>query len=337
MKFTDGKNVFKSFAVVLAFVLLLSLVLVGCGQKGASTKSAAKDDFPTKPVQNIVSWAAGGSSDMSQRLIASYIGKYLGQTMIVVNKPGGGAVPGTTEIAKSKPDGYTVGMNWYASYVLRPYILKVPYKLDDFEYICGFLRQRNAIAVRADSPFKTLDDLVKFAKANPNKLTFSGCPTASWQHLAGMDFNQKAGIETQFVPNDGGRPSVVALLGGHVDYIVGQPAEFKGELDAKQIRVLAALEKERIPILPDVPTATELGYKVAHPHMAILVAPKGVPADRIKKIHDAYKKVLEDPEFLKVAQKSGLEVEYKSGADVKKEMDELDDLYKVLVPKVLKK
>lgn len=274
---------------------------------------------------------------MSQRLVASFIAKYLGQTMVVVNKPGGGAVPGTTEIGRAKPDGYTVGMNWYASYVLRPHILEVPYKINDYEFILGFLRQRNAIAVRADSPFKTLEDLIKYAKENPNKLTFSGCPTASWQHLAGMDFNQKAGIETLFVPNDGGRPSVVALMGGHLDYIVGQPAEFKGELDAKKIRVLAVLEKKRIPMLPDVPTAIELGYKVAHPHMAILVAPKGIPADRIKKIHDAYKAVLQDQEFLKIAAKSGLEVEYMSGAEVKEEIDELNALYKDLVPKVLKK
>lgn len=335
MNGTKGRNFRKLGIMTLALLFLLTM-LAGCSQKAAAPVPA-KDDFPTKPVQNIVSWAAGGSSDMSQRLISSFIGKYLGQSMIVVNKPGGAAVPGTTEIAKAKPDGYTVGMNWYASYVLRPHILKVPYKIDDYEFILGFMRQRNAIAVRADSPFKTLDDLVKYAKANPNKLKFSGSPTASWQHLSGMDFNQKAGIQTQFVPYDGGRPSAVALLGGHLDYIVGQPVEYKGELDAKQIRVLAAVEKQRIPMIPDVPTAIELGYNVAHPHMAILVAPKGISPERIKKIHDAYKAVLTDKEFIKIAKQTGLEIEYMSGADVKKEIDELNAIYGKLVPQVLKK
>lgn len=339
MKFFGGKIDKRSVALVLALVMLVSAMFIGCSQKSAqpAAQQPKEDDFPTKPIQNIVSWAPGGSSDMSQRLIGSFIGNYLGQSMIVVNKPGGAAVPGTTEIGKAKPDGYTVGMNWYASYVLRPYILEVPYKTEDYEFILGFMRQRNAIAVRSDSPFKTLDDLVKYAKENPNKLKFSGSPTASWQHLAGMHFNQVAGIETQFVPYDGGRPSAVALMGGHLDYIVGQPAEYKGELDAGQIRILAAVEKERISWLPDIPTAIELGYNVAHPHMAILVAPKGIPAERVKKIHDAYKAVLEDKDFLAMAEKSGLEIEYKSGVDVKKEIDELNTIYKDLVPKVLKK
>jgi len=335
MKLMNGKKSIKSVVMLLALVLLLSVALVGCG--GQKSTEPQEDNFPTKPIQNIVSWSPGGSSDMSQRLVSSFIGKYLGQSMVIVNKPGGAAVPGTTEIAKAKPDGYTVGMNWYASYVLRPHILDVGYKTEDFEFILGFMRQRNAIAVRSDSPFQTLDDLVAYAKEHPNELKFSGSPTASWQHLAGMDFNQKAGIETQFVPYDGGRPSAVALVGGHLDYIVGQPAEFKGELEAGQIRVLCVLEKERIEMLPDVPTAIELGYNVAHPHMAILVAPKGIPAERIKKIHDAYKAVLEDEEFLSVAAKSGLEIDYQSGEEVKKEIEELDAIYAKLVPQVLEK
>lgn len=255
----------------------------------------------------------------------------------LVNKPGGAAVPGTTEIARSRPDGYTVGINWYASFVLRPYVLEVPYKTEDFEFILGMVRQRNVFAVRSDSPFKTLKDLVEFAKQNPNKLRFSGSPTASWQHLSGMHFNQVAGIQTQFVPYDGGRPSVVAMLGGHIEYIVGQPAEWSGELKAGQIRILASIEKERMPALPDVPTLLELGYPVAHPHMMVIVAPKGVPKDRIKTIHDAYKQTIQSEEFKALAEKMVLEVEYKSPADVLKEVQDLQAVYSKLVPSILKK
>lgn len=318
---------------VLSLLMLVSVMLPTYLQS-AQTKEEA---FPTKPIQNIVAWAAGGSSDMSQRLVANYITKYLGQPMVIVNKPGGAAVPGTTEIARSKNDGYTIGMNWYASFVLRPYLLKVPYKIEDYTFMLGMVRQRNVVAVRADSPFKTLKDLIDYAKKNPKKLLFSGSPTASWQHLAGMHLNQIAGMETQFVPYDGGRPSAVALLGGHIDYIVGQPVEFSAELKAGQIRMLAALENERIPMVPDVPTATELGYKVAHPHMMIIVGPAGIPANRVKKIQDAYKAVLEDKGFIKTADDMGLEVEYKSGEEVIKEILQLDAVYKALVPTVLKK
>lgn len=312
------------------FLMMLALVMLPASSHGAEA-------FPTKPIQNIVAWAPGGSSDMAQRLVANYITKYLGQPMVIVNKPGGAAVPGTTEIARSKPDGYTIGMNWYASFVLRPYLIKVPYKIEDYTFMLGMVRQRNVVAVRSDSPFKSLKDLIDFGKKNPKKLTFSGTATASWQHLAGMHLNQIAGMETQFVPFDGGRPASVALLGGHVDYMVGQPVEFSAELKAGQFRILAALENERIPMVPDVKTATELGYKVAHPHMMIIIGPAGIPADRVKKIQDAYKAVLADKEFLKKADDMGLEVEYKSGEEVKNEILQLDGVYKALVPTIIKK
>lgn len=336
MKHMNWKKSVKSLGMLLAVVLLLSVMLAGCSQQKAA--APPKDEaYPTKPLQNIVSWAAGGSSDMSQRMVASFIGKYFGQSMVIINKSGGAAVPGTVEISKSPKDGYTIGMNWYASFVLRPYLLDVPYKMDDFTFILGMARQRNTIAVKADSPFKTLQDLVDYAKKNPKKLKFSGSPTASWQHLAGMDFNRKAGIETQFVPFDGGRPSAIALLGGHIDYIVGQPMEFAGELKEGSIRCLAALETTRIPDFPSVPTATELGFPVAHPHMMIIVGPAGMPPDRVKKIHDAYKAVLEDKDFLKIAKDMGLEIEYKSGEAIKKEMQELAPIYQKLVAEVVKK
>jgi tripartite-type tricarboxylate transporter receptor subunit TctC len=316
---------------VLFLLILVAMLLP------ASSQSAQTEEFPTKPIQNIVSWAGGGSSEMSQRLIANYITQYLGQPMVVVLQPGGAGVPGTASIGTSKNDGYTIGMNWYASFVLRPYLLQVPYKIEDYTIILGMVRQRLVVAVRADSPFKTLNDLIDFAKKNPKKLICSGGPTATWQLLASNHLNQIAGIETRFVPYDGGRPAAVAMLGGHVDYIVALPTDFSPELKSGQFRVLAALENERIPKLPDVPTATELGYKVAHPHMMIIIGPAGIPADRVKKIHDAYKAVMADKGFLKSADDMELEVEYRTGEEVKKEMLQLDAEFKVLIPTLFKK
>jgi tripartite-type tricarboxylate transporter receptor subunit TctC len=321
-------------ALLLALVMVLSVLLTGCSQKAATP---AKEEYPTKPLTNIVAWAAGGSSDLSQRAAANVIAKYFGQSMVVVNKPGGATIPGTTEIARAKPDGYTIGVGFYASFVLRPNVLDVSYKIDDFTYIIGMVRQRNCIAVRADSPFKTLPELVEYAKKNPNKLKFSAGTTASWQHVIGIDFNQKAGIETQFVPYDGGRPASVALLGGHVDFLVGQTLEFAAELKAGQFRVLAMFEKERSRELPNVPTAIELGYQVYHPQMMVIVGPKGMPADRVKKIHDAYQKVLQDPEFKKMVNDIGMEIEYMPGEQAKKEILELDPIYKKLLPQITKK
>ncbi|QDR83391.1 tripartite tricarboxylate transporter substrate binding protein [Sporomusa termitida] len=333
MKFMHGNKGVSLLVSLAALVLTLAVFLTGCSQQAAP----AKEEYPTKPIQNIVPWAAGGAVDMSQRLTANFMPKYFGQSMVVVNKTGGAAVPGTAEVAKAKPDGYTIGMNTYGSFVLRPHLVDVPYKIDDYTYIMGMVRQRLVLAVKADSQFSTLQDLVDYAKKNPNQLKFSGCPTASLQHLVGMDFNQKAGTQSQFVPYDGGRPSAVALIGGHLDYIVVQPLEIINEVRSGQIRILAALEKTRIPNLPDVPTASELGIPVAHPHMMIIIGPAGMPEDKVKKIHDAYRAIMEDPEFQKMAKDAGLEIEYKPGEEVKKEIVEMNRMYKELVPKVLNK
>lgn len=331
MRNVNENKTARLVAMLVAFVLMLTVLLTGCSQNAAQPK----EEYPTKPLQNIIAWAPGGALDMSQRLAANYMPQYFGQSMVVVNKAGGAAVTGTAEIAKAKPDGYTIGMNTYGSFVLRPHLVEVPYKIEDYTYILGMVRQRFVLAVKGDSQFKTLQDLIDYAKKHPNELKFSGCPTASVQHLIGMDFNHKAGTQSQFVPYDGGRPSAMGLLGGHLDYIIVQPLEVVNELKSGQLRILAAFAKTRIPDFPDVPTATELGIAVDHPHMMMIIGPAGIPADRVKKIHDAYKALMQDPEFLKKAKDAGLEVAYKPGEEVKKEIIEMNKLYKELVPRVL--
>ncbi|MBC7292741.1 MAG: tripartite tricarboxylate transporter substrate binding protein, partial [Thermoleophilia bacterium] len=232
-----------SRAVGIVALVVAACLMAGCSG-GAPAQNKPKEgektsgaDWPTKPIQCIVPWAAGGSSDMSQRMVASLIQPHLGTSMVVVNKPGGGSIPGTAEIAKAPADGYTIGQVWYATFALRPYVVDVPYKTEDYEFILGMVRQRNVIAVRADSPYKTLDDLIKAAKANPGKLTYGSPGAASWQHMAGVHFCKVAGIQCTHVPYDGGRPATVALMGGHIDFLVGQPPEFVSEYKAGQIRV----------------------------------------------------------------------------------------------------
>jgi tripartite-type tricarboxylate transporter receptor subunit TctC len=329
----------RYWLVSVVFLVCLS-ILAGCSQPASPPssnggKSESTEEYPNKPVEIIVSWAPGGSTDLTARLISSLITPHLGQSLVTVNRPGGATVPGHTEIAQAEPDGYTIGLSWYAAYSLRTNTLECPYTIDDVEYILGLVRQRNVIAVRKDSPFQTLDDLVKYAKEHPGELTFSTPGASSWQHMIGAHFNQVAQIETTHVPYDGGRPAAVAAIGGHVDYVVGQPAEFYAELESGDIRMLAAMEKERIPAVPDIPTATELGYEVAHPHMLIIVAPKGVPQDRIQKIHDSIKAVVETEEFNTLATNMNLEVEYMPGEEVEKEVRELHALYAELAPLIL--
>ena len=319
--------------------LALVFLLATASTVFAADKTA--DGFPAKPVVNIVSWSAGGTTDIGQRLVGSILPKYLGQTMVVENQPGGAAVPGTTAIAKSKPDGYTIGVNWGASWTLRPYLIKVPYKKEDFTFIIGMLTQRNLLCVRNDSPFKTLDDLVEFARANPGKLNWGGGVAASYQHLTGAAFLEAAKLKAEMIPYDGSRPSVVALLGGNVDFAVVEPGNMIVEERAGQLRVLCVFEKERLAQFPDAPTAIEKGFNVNYPNTQCIVGPAGMPADRVKILHDALKKTFEDPEFLKLAANAALEIEYKSGEEVSAEIDqiirELDPIIGNIFPNALKR
>ncbi len=317
------KNSCAKGSLVLALVMVLS-------SAAAAFAAPAKDNFPNKPIVNIVSWAAGGTTDIGQRLVASILPKYLGQTMVIENQAGGAAVPGTTAIAKAKADGYTIGVNWNASFTLRPAILKVPYKADDYVFIIGMLNQWNVLAVRADSPFKTLDDLIKYAKANPGKLNYSGGGgSASYQQMLAAVLAKQAKFEAEMVSYDGSRPAVIALLGGNLDFVVAEPGNMMGEIKSGQVRVLCNFENRRLEILPDVPSLKELGYDVYFPQSQIIIGPKGIPADRVKILHDAFKKTFEDPEFLRLAKNAGLEIQYKSGEEVKKD---IEDTIKKLTP-----
>lgn len=282
--------------------------------------SGALASYPEKPVVNIVSWAAGGTTDISQRLLGSFMPKYLGQPFVIENQAGGAAVPGTTAIARSAPDGYTVGVNWGASFTLRPFVLDVPYTVEDFTFIIGFLNQRNAIFVRNDSPFKTLTDLVEYAKAHPGELNYGAGAAASYQHLVAAAFTYKAGIEAEMIPYDGSRPSVVALLGGNLDYCVVEPGNAVSEMKSGTVRCLAVFEHERLAMWPDVPTALECRVDVVFPHTQFILGPAGMPKEAVVKLHDAIKAALEDPEFLKMAANAGLEIEYKSGEQVRQEI-----------------
>lgn len=340
----------KKLQPKLALVIILIMLLVsvtGCQSGTTETAPAApaapttptdtaSDDFPNKTITDIVSWSPGGNSDLSQRMISSFIQGYLGQGMVIENQPGGGAVPGTTAIANAKPDGYTIGLNWGASFILRPYVMDVTYKLEDFEYIIGFSVQRNALFVRADAPYNTLEELIAYMKDHPGELTWSGGAAAAFQQLLGAILWDEAGVESAYVPYGGHKDASVALLAGNIDIALIEPASAISELQSGDIKMLCVFEKERLDYYPDVPTAIESGYDIAYPHTMMIVGPAGIPADRVKKLHDAIKATIEDEAFLKLANNSNLEIVYKSGEEVRAELEEMAPLFEKAAKEVLK-
>ena len=327
----------KLLAIVLAVCMVFCFA--ACGEK-TPAKEDVKDVYPSKTITCIVPWAAGGSSDVSMRLVASVISEYLGQGMVIDNQPGGSAIPGTQAQADAAADGYTLGMNTNASFILRPLVADVTYKMDDFTFICAFASQRNVIAVPKDSPFNTIKDLIDYAKANPGKLKFAGSTVASGQHLIGAYLGQEAGCEFTHYPTSGGSESVTVLLGHNADFAIIQAGEGLSSYQSGDIRYLCLMDETRSTTVPDVPTIGEEIPELAKiyiPYTSVIVAPKGLPEEVKTKLQDAFQKIMSDEAFLKLCANNGIEPQYQDGAEWLADQQRLYSVFEKLVPAITSK
>lgn len=322
---------------VLALVLALILML------GAVSFTAADEEkwVPEKAVTVIVPWAAGGSADIFWRLIAAYIEPYLGTAMVIDNQGGGSTIPGTQAIADAEPDGYTIGMNWNAAFLMRPILLPddVTYKIDDFSFIIGTAIQDLVIAVRADSPFQTINELIEYAHANPGELIYTAGQTTGGQYLLGEWLKAETGSDIICLPCSGGAEAVTFLRGGQSDFSISQPSECKSAIEAGELRYLCSLGDVRPAQLQDIPCMTEcmpeLAGKVFVPYTMILMGPAGLDQKVIDTIHDAVKAVLEDPAFQAQAADMGIVLHYENGEEYYDELMTYKPLFDELVPKYM--
>ena len=289
--------------------------------------------YPDRPITLIVNYAAGGSADVGARALAEVAEKILGQPIAVLNKVGASGSLGTGAVAAAKPDGYTIGMTSWSPLVLGPHMFDVPYNpLKDFDQILCYAKVMYGPCVRADSPFKTLKDLVQYAKANPGKIKYSAAGLAVPNHF-GMALLAKAegGIKWELVVFKGNIEAVAACLGGHVDIVSQNPADVVPYIQSGKLRLLASLCDTRWKWVPDVPTVRELGYKFDVGSYYALGAPKGVPKPIMDKLTSSFKKAAEEPRFREVMEeKLYVPVYYRSGEEYQKivEMDykEMGDL-----------
>lgn len=286
-------------------VMLRALLLVV-----AVSFAAAAQDYPSKPIKMIVTWPAGGTTDVIARLIAEPLGEALGQPIAVVNQEGGGGSLGTQAVLDAPKDGYTILMTTSGNHILTP--LKNPevgYTYDDFVPI-GQIAQRTLVfAVREDSPWQDLDDLVAAAKADPGKYTFGAVPV-SLPQLTMDNFADVAGIEVVHVPQQGGAPGATALLSGDIDVLPASFGTVASNLKAGTMRGLAIFNPERDPAFPDIPTAAEQGYEVyGSPFTGIAVA-RGIPEGAVATLREALAEVATDPAFQEKAVQAGSNVTY---------------------------
>lgn len=263
----------------------------------AFAASAFAQQFPTKPITLICPWTPGGGTDIHLRRLADLASKRLGQQVVVENRPGGSGMNGPATMAKTaRPDGYTLSQLAITAFRL-PHLQKVDWDpLNDFTYIVGLAGYTFGVVVKADSPFKTFQDLITYAKANPGQLSYATPGSGTSLHLAMEEIAYKTGVKFLHIPFKGQAEGVAALMGGHVMAQVDSTG-WARQVDAGALRLLATLGDRRTRW--NAPTVKELGIDTVSNSPYGLVGPKGVPPQVVKVLHDAFKAASEDPENLK--------------------------------------
>lgn len=274
-------------------------ILVGMGAVAAF----AQDKFPAKPITYIIPFNAGGESDISARFQQSVWEKHAGQPVIIQYQAGAGGAQAWSQLNSLEADGHTImGINLPHT-VLQPMMKDVGYKTDELTPVHYFHYTPNAIFVQKDSQFKTLKDLVEYAKANPGVVTFAGSGSNSANHLAQAQFDKLAGIKTTYIPFSGTGPSVTAVLGAQTMAGFNYAPSALNQGDA--MRMLAVAAEERMPAFPDVPTFKELGYDLVGGAYRGLAVPKSALEATRKNISDLIAKINADPEFRKKMEDGG--------------------------------
>jgi tripartite-type tricarboxylate transporter receptor subunit TctC len=274
-------------------------------------------DFPSRPVTLIVPWPAGGSTDLAMRALAASTEKYLGQPIVIENKPGAAGTLGASAMITAKPDGYTVTQ--IPITVFRyPHMAQVGYDpLTDLTYLIGISGYTFGVVVRADAPWKTWQDLIAYAKANPGKLSY-GSPGANTSlHVTMEDIAQRDGIKWVHVPFKGNADNMTALLGGHIQ-VSADATGWGPHVDAGKMRLLVTWGSQRTKRWNDVPTLKELGYDIVSTSPYGIAGPKGMDPKVARVLHDAFKKGMEDPGHRQAMEKFDQELLYMSGEDYTK-------------------
>jgi tripartite-type tricarboxylate transporter receptor subunit TctC len=284
----------------------LTAVLFGLAALAANAQA-----WPAKPVTLLVPFPPGGSTDMIARAIIPKLQEKLGGSFIVQNTSGAGGTVGATAAKRAAPDGYTIFVSSLGPFVIGPHLMKnIGYDpLKDFDYITVAVQAPNVLAVPASSPHKSLADVIAYEKANPGKMSFASAGNGTSDHLTAELFWQETKTTGLHIPYKGGAPAMTDLLGGQVDATFMNINTGLPNINAGKLRALAITSSQRSPLLPNVPTMAELGYKgVTVYSWQAIAAPKGLPADIKAKLHDAIVAGLNDPQVKPKLLELGFEI-----------------------------
>ncbi|CAM4285431.1 Tripartite tricarboxylate transporter substrate binding protein [Comamonas aquatilis] len=284
---------------------LVAATLMAIAAGSALAQSAP---WPVKTIRMVVPYTPGGGTDAVARLISERVGTANHWTLVVDNKPGAGGNIGLDAVAKAAPDGHTFGMGQTANLAINPALLpSMPFNpKTDLLPVALVAAQPVVLVVPTDSPWKSIQDLIKAAKADPGNIKQGLASTGTVGHLAGEMLSFKAGIKVLNIPYKGAAPAVTDLLGKQTHYMFGTPQAVYPLLKGKRLHALAVSSAKRLSILPEVPTVAESGFPGFEAvDWKLIVAPKGTNAEIAKKLNAAVNKALQDPAVLKQLQEEG--------------------------------
>lgn len=320
---TSNRRLIHQIALASACIALPGLPLVAVAQ-GAG-------DYPNHPVELVVPFGAGGGTDALARVFAEAIKKHLPQPMTVINKPGASGAIGFSEVALSRPDGYKIGMISVELAIL-PHMGVAKFTTDDFTPIVRLNADPLVLSVSADSPLKTVEDLVEDVKKRAEPMTFGNAGTGGVSHLAALALQQKLGTTFTHAPFQGNAPAIVALLGGHIDAVMSSPSEVATYVTAKKLRPLAVLADQRMPgMFEQVPTLKERKVDLTMGTWRGIAVPKGTPADIMAKLTTASTKAANDPSVKDSMERQSLGYAVADGETFRRQISGDTALFKQLI------
>ncbi|MGF6214254.1 tripartite tricarboxylate transporter substrate binding protein [Comamonas odontotermitis] len=297
----------RTFAAVAA-----SIAVVGAA--GFAAPAVAQADYPNRPVVLIVPYGAGGVSDVVARALALSMGKQLGQSIIIENKPGAGASMGVMDMKNAKPDGYRLTLSPVGIF-RQPHIQKVAYDpIADLTYVAAYMSYDFLLAVAQDSPFKSVKDIVEQSKKQPGSVDYGTPGKFSANHVLMALLEKKAGVQFTHVPYKGDAEAVNALIAGHTKTGVFGNTVLP-HMQSGKLRALAIASETRPPAFANVPTFREQGYDVVTPSPLGIAGPKGLPPEIVRKLEAAVKSAMDDPAFQQAAANYGVRLEYRNAQD----------------------
>jgi tripartite-type tricarboxylate transporter receptor subunit TctC len=287
---------------------------------------AAAQSFPNRPITIVIPFPPGGVADQTARPLAASMEKILKQPVVLLNKAGAGGAVGMQSVAGARPDGYTLLMALSSISIIpeadKLFDRQPAYSVDQFAPVALIAADPTVLVVRADSPWKSVQDFVNDAKAHPNQYAFSSSGIYGTLHMAMAMFTTAAGIQLRHVPFTGGGPALTALLGNNVQALASGPGPVLAQIQAGALRPLAQWGDKRIAALPDVPTFKELGYKDVEFYIwAGMFAPKATPAAVMTTLRDAVRQSVDDPDFKKTMDNLGSPIVYLDAPDFQKFYD----------------